>query len=533
MTLGGSYRYPEIETTITGDAVDLPLLGRVRARRRASSPIRGPRPSRRSTSAAARRRSPATCVANITNRTWSGKLHVDAPNAEELQADVPEAWRVTGPLTADAILGGTFDNFQLDTTINGLDARRGPASRSIARPPRRSSPPTPSTCRRCELHQGAGFLDGRVRYAWETGAYDASLKGDRLSWQGTVLSPNDTQAIFAVQFDGAGTVAHPKGTGDARLRADRRQGRRASSAPATPPPISLGDQARIVARLPSIGALVNADVATASPYDYRVNAQLDRFELARLSPFMGAIEAEILGFANGTITASGRLADDRDRVAFVNITELDAGIGGVPVSLLSPLNAELRGDDVTLKDLFVRVGSGRLTASGQWNTRLDGNFRAQFAGDFQDAIRLGKAFGVPASFDGSGALQFDLRSNGSRLGTAGTLAIKNGTFGWVGAAAAVQDLNINAALNGEQLTIERITGNVATGGVVGSFSAKGAAKLPELDAGGRRRRASCSTRRSSRSPAFRSSSSGRRASSSSKGNAHDGRRVVARSRRTR
>jgi hypothetical protein len=39
-----------------------------------------------------------------------------------------------------------------------------------------------------ELHQGAGFLDGRVRYAWETGAYDASLKGDRLSWQGTVLT---------------------------------------------------------------------------------------------------------------------------------------------------------------------------------------------------------------------------------------------------------------------------------------------------------------------------------------------------------
>ena len=45
---------------------------------------------------------------------------------------------------------------------------------------------------------------------------------------------------------------------------------------------------------------------------------------------MGAIEAEIIGFATGTVTASGRLADARDRVAFVNITELDAGIGGVP-----------------------------------------------------------------------------------------------------------------------------------------------------------------------------------------------------------
>jgi autotransporter translocation and assembly factor TamB len=45
-------------------------------------------------------------------------------------------------------------------------------------------------------------------------------------------------------------------------------------------------------------------------------------------------------------------------------------------------------------------------------------------------------------------------------------------------AGAVQDLNVNAALNGEQLTIEQITGNVATGGVVGSFSAKGSAKFP-------------------------------------------------------
>jgi outer membrane protein insertion porin family len=330
-----------------------------------------------------------------------------------------------------------------------------------------------------QLHQGAGFLDGRVRYAWETGAYDASLKGDRLFWQGSVLSPNDTQAIFAMQFDGAGTVAQPKGhvALDFALTGGT-AGAFIGAGDATAE--LLGDQARIVARLPSIGALVNADVATASPYDYRVKAQLDRFELARLSPFMGAIQTEILGFANGIITASGRFADDRDRVAFVNITELDAGLAGVPVSLLSPLNAELRGDDLTLKDLFVRVGRGRVTASGEWNTRLDGNFRAQFAGDLQDAIRLGKAFGVPAGIDGSGVLQFDLRSNGSLSGTAGTLAIKDGTFGWVGGASAVQDLNINVALTGEDLIIERLTGNVATGGVIGNFSAKGAAKVPEL-----------------------------------------------------
>ena len=31
MTLAGSYKFPEITTSVSGDAVDLPLLGRVSA----------------------------------------------------------------------------------------------------------------------------------------------------------------------------------------------------------------------------------------------------------------------------------------------------------------------------------------------------------------------------------------------------------------------------------------------------------------------------------------------------------------------
>jgi outer membrane protein assembly factor BamA/autotransporter translocation and assembly factor TamB len=466
-----------VNTTVTGDAVDLPLLGTVRA----SAHVDGDTKTAVISGIDLRRGSSVITgdvTADITNRRWSGKLHVDSGNAAELEADVPKAWRVSGPMSADAILGGTFDDYPLDSTITGTGLQW--AGQTIDRAAAKAMVTADAIdVTSLELHQGPGFLDGHIRYAWETGAYNASFKGDRLSWQGTLLSPNDTRAIFAVQFDGAGTIEKPKGkaTIDFALSGGT-AGTFIGSGDATAD--LLGDSAHIAARLPSIGALINADVATSSPYDYRAMAQLDRFELARLAPFMGAIEAQILGFANGTITASGRLADDRDRVATINITELDAGIGGVPVSLLGPLNATLHGSDVELKDLFVRIGSGRLSASGQWNTRLDGNFHAQFAGDFQDAVRLGKAFGVPMSFDGSGPMQFDLRSNGSRLGTVGTLAIKNGTFGWVGAPAAVQNLIVNAALNGEQLTIERITGDVATGGVVGSFSAKGAARLPEL-----------------------------------------------------
>ena len=477
MTLGGSYRYPEIETQVAGDAVVLPILGEVRA---AASVVANTRVA--NITAIDIRRGASTITgdvrADITNRSWSGLLHVESADAAELQTTVPSAWRISGPVSADATLGGTFDVFRLDTTINGRNLTF--AGQSIDRVDAKAVVTSEAIdVSSLQLFQGAGYLDGRVRYAWETGAYEANVRGDRLSWRGSLLSPNDTQAIFSIRFDGAGTVEQPKGKasidfvltgGDA--------GTFIGSGDAT---ADLdGTQAHVVARLPQIGALINADVATASPYDYRMKATLDRFELQKLSPFIGAIEAEVLGFATGTITASGRLADDRDRLAFINITELDAGIGGVPVSLISPLNAALKGDDVELRDLFVRVGSGRLSASGRWNTKLDGTFRAQFAGDFQDAIRLGKAFGVPMTFDGTGPLTFDLQSNGSRLGTTGTLSLKNGTFNWGGGPHAVQNLTIDAALKGEQLTVPHISGDVASGGVVGSFSASASARLPEL-----------------------------------------------------
>ena len=175
----------------------------------------------------------------------------------------------------------------------------------------------------------------------------------------------------------------------------------------------------------------------------------------------------------------------------------------------------LRGDDVTLKDLFVRVGSGRLSASGAVEhaarRQLPRAVRRRLPGCDSPRQGLRRA----------GHLRRQRRRCSSTCaataaGSAPSGRWRSRTARSAGSArpAAVQDLNVNAALNGEQLTIERISGNVATGGVVGSFSAKGAAKVPRADARGHRRRASCSTRRSSRSPAFRSSSSGRRASSS-------------------
>ena len=478
MTLAGSYKLPEIETQLTGDAVDLPLIGRVQAAAHVVADMRRADITaidiKRGTSSIT-----GNAVADVTHRTWTGAFEVDAPHAEELQADVPEAWRVTGPMHATATLGGTFDVYTLDTTITGSALTW--AGQSIDKVTAKAMVTGEAIdVTSLSLTQGAGFLDGRVRYAWESGAYDAHLKGDRLSWRGTVLAPNDTQAMFSLQFDGAGTAAKPGG--QAKIDFVLTGGTAGAFIGNGDVTVDLlGDHARIAGRLPELGATVDAQIATASPYDYRASAVLDRFEIARLATLTNAIPGEILGFVSGNVTASGRLADDRDRVAVFDLQALDAGIGGIPVSLMTPARVTLRGSDVTLQDLNMRVGSGRLSASGEMTTRLDGKFRGTFDGEFQDAIRLGKAFGVPTTFDGTGPLSVRLESTGNRAGTIATLALKNGTFNWGAGPAAVRNLNVDAALIGESLTVTRITGNVATGGVVGDFSASGSAKVPTLE----------------------------------------------------
>ena len=478
MTLGGTYDFPEFDTQPVGDAIDVPIIGRVRA----SAHVVGT-PDRAEITNVDVRRGTASitgnAIADIAGDKWTGSFVADAPHAEELQADVPEAWRVTGPMRATATLGGTFDVYTLDTDITGSSLTW--AGQTIDKATAKATvTPTEINVTSLALTQGAGYLDGRVRYEWETGAYDANLKGDRLSWQGAVLAPNDTQALFSMQFTGAGTTAQPKGNASVDFVLTGGQaGALIGSGQLTAD--LMGDQARVVARLPAIGALVNADIATASPYDYRATAVLDRLELARLSPLLGTIEAEVLGFASGNVTASGSLVDSRDRVAIVNLTQLDAGIGGVPVSLNAPGSVSLRGDDITLKGLDLKSAPAACTATGDWNTKLDGRFQGQFVGEFQDAIRMGRAVGVPVTFDGSGPLNIDLRSNGSRAGTLATLTLKAGTFTWGGGPPAVTNLNVDAVLQGESLTVSRITGDVASGGVVGSFSASAKADVPVLE----------------------------------------------------
>ena len=89
MTIAGTYRAPQVETRVSSEALDLPFVGRVRASAEVKANTR-----EASIAAIDVRQGTATVtgsvLADITNRTWDGQLHVDAPNAEELQMELPE-----------------------------------------------------------------------------------------------------------------------------------------------------------------------------------------------------------------------------------------------------------------------------------------------------------------------------------------------------------------------------------------------------------------------------------------------------------
>ena len=101
-----------------------PLLGRVRA---SASVVANTRLA--TISAIDLRRGTAAItgdvVADITNRDGTASCTSRRRMPPSCRTTVPEAWRVPGPLSADAILGGTFDNYTLDTTISGSGAALG------------------------------------------------------------------------------------------------------------------------------------------------------------------------------------------------------------------------------------------------------------------------------------------------------------------------------------------------------------------------------------------------------------------------
>ena len=252
----------------------LPLLGRVAAS--AGVVPHQTATTQRSISSADRRRITETCREH-RGPAWSGKLRVNARRPSSSRPTSPKPGgspAASMPMRTSAgpsTTSGSTHHQRHRTRVGATD-RRATA--------RRASPPNDRrVVARVAPMRGLSRRPPSLRVG--NGAYDAP-QADRLSFRARCLAERYSSDLCdAVRC--AGTTAQPQG----KLSLDsldRRKGRHiigAGDATADLPAIG-----RIVARLPSIGALINAESrrllrTTIEPRDAR------RFELTRLSPFMG------------------------------------------------------------------------------------------------------------------------------------------------------------------------------------------------------------------------------------------------------
>ncbi|MGH9202371.1 MAG: hypothetical protein ACRD2A_14180, partial [Vicinamibacterales bacterium] len=100
-TLSGTFERPVVHAAVTGASVDIPSLGLIGlettidadAERATLADIQIQHGSAQVT---------GNAIADLDRRLWSGSLHMEASDAADLQSAVPDAWRIAGPIQADA-----------------------------------------------------------------------------------------------------------------------------------------------------------------------------------------------------------------------------------------------------------------------------------------------------------------------------------------------------------------------------------------------------------------------------------------------
>ena len=141
---------------------------------------------------------------NIDKETLDGQLQLNAPEALVLEREIPEDMRISGPITATATLGGTFDAFRLDSQINGHDLTIAgqPADRITGVAVITADTADFSTL---TIDHGEGQVTGTLKYNWDTDALETNLQGQKLTYRTSLLSEGDTLATFS-PTNTAGTI---------------------------------------------------------------------------------------------------------------------------------------------------------------------------------------------------------------------------------------------------------------------------------------------------------------------------------------
>jgi outer membrane protein assembly factor BamA/autotransporter translocation and assembly factor TamB len=413
---------------------------------------------------------------DLRTRAVEGGVEAVTENMIELQEAVPERWRASGAATARAVIGGTIGEPLADVVVEGGPlAVAGETIERLAGKARVTAAGVDVGA--LTIEYGAGRIGATGRYGFDR-SYEIDLNITDVARAGLLAADAEARATLNGRFAGRGSLDEPAGTG--RFRIGLAGGTAGDLVGDGTLDVTLaGSQARLTALVPALGALANATIRLQSPYEYHGVAALNRVDLARAAPLVGARTGEIDGQLSGSAAVSGALTGDTEPRVLANVQSVQATIAGVPFALAAPARVTWQPAALTLTDLSATLGDGTLTGSGTWSAGGGSSFAATFHGELADVTAAARAFGVDAGVEARGMLTLDLGAKSvSQITARATLS--DGRIE-TGSNVAVTGVEMTAALAEDRVTLTRLSGRLEGPKASGAFSATGEATLPDLD----------------------------------------------------
>lgn len=414
---------------------------------------------------------------DLAGGALSGEVRATVPDLEELQAATPEGSRVAGSLYARVTLGGTLDAPVAEATVSSPSLAYGGETFTMLEGALGFADDT-VTIPALGIRKGDGRVNVTGRYGLD-GTYAVDLDVAELDWSGAVVGDADSRVTLNGGFAGDGTVARPTGKGQFRVGVT---GGVAGDVIGTGTVDVLlnGDEGRVSALVPALGAFANGSVSLTAPYAYRGTAVISELDLGRLSALAGAVPDAVSGALSLTAAIGGEAAGERPPRAEVRLDELSAEIAGVPLLLASPAAATWQPGEVSVREFTVAFGAGILMAHGEFADRANTVFGGRFDGELADLLKAATAFGVDPGVTASGRLGAEVVATANRGDLIAAVSLENAVVE-AGDGISLKDLRVDAGITGERLTLHALSGHLAAVQASGDFTVTGAATLPELD----------------------------------------------------
>ena len=320
------------------------------------------------------------------------------------------------------------------------------------------------------IDQGDGRIAGSGRYDYESEAYTVSLSGKGLVVGQPFVGTLAETVVVDVQFEGAGTLDAPGGSGF--IRAVPEGGRIAELVGAAETRLQLtGDRLDARMFVPKLRAFIDASIEPRAPYAYRGTAVVSRLDVEPLALAAGALPEMVAGTVGFSATFQGQAADLASATAFVNLQEVAVTANGVPLQLERPARLTVRANDFVVDDLSLKVGAGNLVASGWLRDPLLTPLAVWYGGPVGELVTVAGAFGLATGVEASGELSAWWESTGGIDRASATATLRNGRVVY-GELPAVEGLQADALYDGTLLTVNTFRATWQGGGI------EGTARLP-------------------------------------------------------